>query len=196
MANPLGGFWSRLTPRERTLVLVLVLVAFVMSTVLLLFLRAQALRKTRNAIDAHRMALDKVYTQGAVYSTRLESKKAKEASISTHPVVFTTLLEEARAGLDNISISNEEELPALDLGDGLIKRAYEFDLRSVTLEDLTRFLAAIESKPGRVILTESLTIRSTSASEDRLNVDVTLATWERRADEAEGDGDEDEEETP
>ena len=69
----------------------------------------------------------------------------------------------------------------MDLGDGLVKRTFKFKLRSVTLEDALKFLTDIESRPGRIILTEQLLVRSPSATEDRLNIDVQIATWERRA---------------
>jgi hypothetical protein len=194
MVNPLGGFWSRLTPRERTYILVLVLTCFVMATAVLFYLRSGALRDTRNEIDAYRVALDKVYTRGAVYEERLEAKQQRESNIATDPVSFTTLLEEAQQGVENVTPSDQEELPPEDLGDGLRKRAFEFRLRGVTLEDMTKFLIAIESRPKRMILTEELTIRSPSAVEDKLNVDVKLVTWEREEiavpadDEEEDDG--------
>lgn len=179
-SNPFRGFWERLTPRERTMILWLVLVFFVMGTLVLLYLRGNALRETENEIAEIKRSLDQVYTRGAVYQERLEAKRKRESKISSNAVLFATLLEEAQAGVENLTVSNEEEQPAVDLGGGLVKRTFEFDLRSVTLEDLTKFMAAIEAKPGHIILTEELLIRSPSASEDRLNADVTIATWERR----------------
>lgn len=59
------------------------------------------------------------------------------------------------------------------------RRSVEFDLKGVTLEQLTRFLAAVESKPGHVIFTERIRIRSGSAQEDMLGARVEVATWER-----------------
>lgn len=179
-SNPFRSFWERLTPRERTMVLSLVLVFFVMGTIVLMFLRGNALRETNNEITEVRRALDQVYTRGAVYQERLAAKRARESRISSNRVHFSTLLEEAQAGVENVTVSNEEELPIVDLGDGLVKRTFKFDLRSVTLEDLTKFLSTIEGKRGHIILTEQLLVRSPSAEENRLNVDVTLATWERR----------------
>jgi hypothetical protein len=190
--NPFRTFWERLTPRERTMVLSLVLVFFVMGTIVLLFLRGNSLRQTRSEITEIRRALDQVYTRGAVYQERLAAKRARESKISSNRVLFATLLEEAQAGVENVTVSNEEELPIVELGDGLVKRTFKFDLRSVTLEDLTKFLSSIEGKRGHIILTEQLLIRSPSANENRLNVDVTLATWERRGVAEEEDDDEDE----
>ena len=198
MANPIGGFWSRLTPRERTYILVLVLTFFVMGTVLLLYMRSQSLSDIRDQIDAHRVALDKVYTRGSVYQGRIEDKRARESSISSQPVAFATLLEQAQASTQDVSVADQEEAAPVDLGDGLVKRTAEFRLRSVSLENVTKFLTSIESKPGRVILTEELVVRSPSSTEDRLNVDVKIATWERQEEEAEEseDGEAQEEDEP
>lgn len=183
---------SRLTPRERTYIMVLVLVFFGMGTLVLLYLRDNALRDIEDDITRTRQAIDMVHTRGAVYKERLAEKEEREAKISDQQVLFSTLVEEASTVAETVQVSAEEELPALELGDGLIKRSYKFSLRSVTLEDLVKFLTKIESKPGHIIITESLLIRSPSNAEDRLNVDVTIATWERRAAPAaaEGEGEE------
>ena len=179
MANPLSGFWSRLTPRERTYILALVLTFFVMGTATLFYLRSGALREINNEIDAYRVALNKVHTRGAVYEERLKLKEQRESKIASEPISFATLLEESQSGLDGITPADQEELAEQPLGDGLKKRSFEFRLRGVTLENVTKFLVAIESKPKHIILTEELVIRSPSAAEDKLNVDVKLATWER-----------------
>ncbi len=175
-----GGFMDRLTPRERTYVMVLVLVFFLMGMLVLLYLRDNALRAIERDITATRLALDTVHTRGAVYKERLEEKKEREAKISDQALLFSTLVEEAATVAETVQPTNEEEIPALELGTGLIKRSFKFQLRSVTLEDLVKFLTKVESKPGHIVVTEGLLIRSPSNAEDRLNVDVTIATWERR----------------
>lgn len=176
-----SGFMDRLTPRERTYVMVLVLVFFLMGTLVLLYLRDQALRDIEREITATRQALDTVHTRGAVYKQRLEEKKEREAKISDQALLFSTLVEEAATVAETVQVSNEEEVPALELGANLLKRSFKFQLRSVTLEDLVKFLTKVESKPGHIVMTEGLLIRSPSNAEDRLNVDVVIATWERRA---------------
>lgn len=175
---------SRLTPRERTYIMVLVLVFFGMATLTLLYLRDKALRGIEEDIAGTRRALDMVHTRGAVYKERLAEKKEREAKISDEQVVFSALVEEASGIAESVQVNAEEEMPAQELGEGLLKRSYKFNLRSVTLEDLVKFLAKIESKPGHIIITESLLIRSPSSAEDRLNVEVTIATWERRTETA------------
>ena len=178
---PPTGFWSRLTPRERSLIMALVLTFFVMGTLLLFYLRSNTLRESNNEIDEYRLALESVYTRGAVYEERLQAKKKRESNIATDEIEFQTLAEEAQAKIEGLSVSEGEEGTPMDLGDGLVKRTFKFKLRSVTLEDALKFLTDIESRPGRIILTEQLLVRSPSATEDRLNIDVQIATWERRA---------------
>lgn len=184
-SNPMGGFWSRLTPRERTYIMVLILVFFMMGTLVLLYLRDKALRETESDIADLRGALDMVYTKGAVYKERLEEKKEREAKISTEELLFSTLVEEAATVSEELQVNNQEELDAQDLGGGLIKRSFKFNLRSVTLEDMVKFLTKLESKKGHIVITESLGIRSPSNAEDRLNADVTIVTWRRREEQAE-----------
>ncbi len=179
LANPVAGFWAGLTGRERTLILSLVLVFFLVSTVVLLFLRDSRMRETRQEIQAIENALSQLRTKGAVYQDLLQEKESREASISNESLLFSTLLEEALTKVEDVTLSNQEEQREQKPGAGLRKRVVEFDLRSLTLDNLTKFLAAVESKPGHIILTHRLLVRSTSSTEDRVNAEVEIATWER-----------------
>ncbi|MCA9708193.1 MAG: hypothetical protein KDK70_20240 [Myxococcales bacterium] len=182
---------SRLTPRERTYVMALGLTVFFMGMLVLVYLRDKSLSETEDDIAATRRALSQVYTSGSVYKEKLAEKEEREKKISADTLLFSTLLAEAGSAVENVQPSNEEELPPLEQADGLVKRSFKFNLRSVTLEDLVKFLTKIESKEGHVIIVESLLIRSPSNAEDRLNCDVTIATWERRGAESEGDQEDD-----
>jgi len=180
MATPAaGGFLTRMTQRERVYVLALVLVFFFMSSLLLWYFRSGAVDSATREVTAIRAALDQVHTRGAVYTARLAKKKEREATLASEALLFGTLVEEASQAIEGVVPTNEEELPALELGDGLVKRSYKFSLRGITLEALTKFIVKVESKVGHVILTENLKITS-SSGEDRLNAELTIATWERR----------------
>ncbi len=189
---PKAGFLSSLSPRERTLVMALVLTFFVMGTLVLFYLRSQTLRETDSAVEAHKLALQSVYTRGAVYKDRLESKKKREKNIPSTSVQFLTLVEAAQAGVEGVTVSDQEEVTPQTLDGNLIKRSFKFKLRSVTLEQAMKFLTALESEPGRIILTEQLAVRSPNSSEDRLNLDVVISTWEREAEEELEDEEEEE----
>lgn len=179
MANPMGGFWARMTPRERNLILVLILTAFGMGTAVLFYLRSGSLSDTEQEITRLQQALETTYTRGTIYKTRLEEKKAREKSISAEPVLWASLVEDAARVGEGIEVAQQEELGAVPLGDGLLKRTYKFGLANITLENLMKFLTKIESEPGKIILTEQLRVRSHDRTQDRLQVDVVLATWER-----------------
>jgi hypothetical protein len=178
------SFWERLQPRERVLVMALVGVFFVMATGVMMFLRHSKLSAIDTEIADMRESLDMTRSFGPAYQEKLSKKGDRNDNISLVPLLFSTLVEEAQT-VAEVTASNQAEKPALEIEPGLHKRTYEFDLRGVTLAQLTKFLSTVESKEGHVVLTEGLTIRSPSGSEDRLNVDVVLATWERVAVEGE-----------
>jgi hypothetical protein len=182
-----AGFWAGLSPRERVYILVLVIVFFVMGTLVLLYFRGNALRETEKEIEKYRFALDDVHTRGAVYKAKIEQKKAREAAISTECAQFASLLDEARLAVEGFSPTNEEEQASLEIGGGLTKCAYKFDAKDITLENLTKLLTFLESRPGQYISTENLVVRSLSNAEDRLNADITLVTFKREGGAAPGD---------
>lgn len=188
---PATGFWAGLSARERTLLLALALTFFLVSTMLLFYLRSRALRDKRLEIDGYKQALTTVYTKGAVYKDRLEAKKKRESNIATKKLAFLTLIEEAQGGVEGLVISDQEEHPPQPLAGGtLTKRTFSFKIRSTNLDDALKFLVALEGKVGRIILTEELLIRSPGSSEDRLNLTVRIATWEREEDLLAADEDE------
>lgn len=175
----LGGFIARLQPRERALLGVLLIVFFVIATSVLFMLRSSSMAEKQEAIDGLRRALDLVHTRGTVYDLKKKEKAAREARIAnTQPIIFSALLEEASRSLIAGTLRGEEEKPSQELAGGLIKRVYGFEVRGVALEELLTFLTKIEQQPGNILIVERLAIKSLSPVEDRLNVEVELATWE------------------
>jgi type II secretory pathway component PulM len=172
------GFWERLQPRERVLVMALVGVFLLMAMSVMMFLRHKKLSDIDEEIADMREGLDLARTLGPSYQAKLARKAEAQQKISATPLLFSTLVEEAQT-VAEVTASNQAEKPPIEVAPGLQMRTYEFDLRGVTLGQLTKFLSTVESKEGHVVLTQGLTIRSPSGSEDRLNVDVVLATWER-----------------
>jgi hypothetical protein len=175
-----GGFIARLQPRERALLGVLLIVFFAIATGVLFMLRSASLAEKQEAIDGLRRGLDLVHTRGTVYDLKKKEKAAREARIANiQPIIFTALLEDASRTLTTGTLRGEEEKPSVPLGDGsLIKRIYGFEVRGVALEELMNFLTKVEQQPGNILIVERLAIKSLSPMEDRLNVEVELATWE------------------
>lgn len=176
----LGGFIARLQPRERALLAMLLIVFFVIATGVLFMTRSASLTAKQEAIGELRQGLDLVNTRGTVYDLKKKEKAAREARIANiQPVIFSALLEEASRSLTTGTMRGEEEKPSVELGNGLIKRVFGFEVRSVGLEELLTFLTKIEQQSGNnIIIVERLAIKSLSPLEDRLNVEVELATWE------------------
>ncbi|PRQ03658.1 hypothetical protein ENSA5_13510 [Enhygromyxa salina] len=172
------NFWERLQPRERVLVMALVGVFFFLGTALMMFMRYKKLSEIDEEISDLRAGLDMTRTFGPSYQEKLKGKAEQQQKIPSTPLLFSTLVEEAQT-IAEVTVSNQAEKPAVEVGPGLQMRTYEFDLRGVSLAQLTKFLSTVESKDEHVVLTQELTIRSPSASEDRLNVNVILGTWER-----------------
>lgn len=179
------GFMSRLSPRERAMLGVLLVVFFVMAIGILFMVRRSSFAETRAEIDELRAGLERVRTEGMAYESKKKEKSAREARIANaQPVAFTILIEELEKTLTVGTVRNLEEKPAFDDGSGLIKRTASFEVRSVPLEELLTFLSKIESQPNHILIVERINLRSPSSLEDRLNAEVELATWElRKADE-------------
>ncbi len=175
----MGGFIARLQPRERILLGVLLIVFFVIATSALFMMRSTSMAEKQEQIDALRTGLDLVHTRGTVYDLKKKEKAAREAKIANiQPVIFSAILEEASRGLTTGTLRGEEEKPSVELGEGLVKRVFGFEVRSVGLEELLAFLTKVEQQPGNILIVERLAIKSLSPLEDRLNVEVELATWE------------------
>lgn len=172
------GFWSRLQPRERMLIMALVGVFFVMTAAVLVVLRVNRMAAIEAEIVELKQASELVYTGGAVYQEKLAEKSKREAKISQKTLLFSTLIENAES-VAEVSTSNQEEMPPFEMSPSLRKRSFEFDLKDVSLTQLTKFLATVEAPGEHVVLSERLEIRSLSPNEDRLNAAVELATWER-----------------
>ncbi len=174
-----GGFMSRLNPRERVLLGMLLIVFFAIATGVLFVLRSGALAEKQEAIDDLRKGLELVYTKGTVYDLKKKEKAAREARIANAtPIIFSTLIEDTSKMLVTGTVRGEEEKASSELGNGLIKRVYGFEVRSVPLEELLNFLTKLEQQPGHIVIVERMAIKSPSVEEDRLNVEVELATWE------------------
>ncbi len=176
----MGGFIARLNQRERVLVGVLLLVFFFISVSVLFMQRSKALAERQAAIDELRVALDLVYTRGTVYDLKKKEKAAREARIANiQPLIYSSLIEEAQKTLTTGTVRGEEEKPSVEVVPGVLtKRLYGFEVRGVGLEELLGFLTKLEQEPGHFLIVERLAIKSPSSLEDRLNVEVELATWE------------------
>ncbi len=173
------GFLARLQPNDRRALLLLIAVFFVVAASLMVYLRTLRVSAAEEEIIGLREGIELLRVRGPAYQEKLAGKNSRESQISDTPVVFGTLIERAE-GVAEVSVSGQEEKPPVELNGGLRMKTVEFSLKNVTLEQLTKFIAELESESERVVLTQKLLIRSSSGSEDRLSANVEVATWERR----------------
>jgi hypothetical protein len=160
------------------LVLAFVVMAFATVLALLFFFRGLKLNELEDGVTDLREGIELAYSQGGVYQRKAAQKQQRESRITSESLLLTTAVEDAAQQV-GISARNQQLLAPVDLKDGLRKSEVEFDLRGVTLQQLVDFIAKLETNPKHVVVTENLLVRSPSSTEDRLNVDLTLATWER-----------------
>lgn len=180
-APPRVSFMARLQPRERTLVAALVVTFFVMSIIVLSVLRGARIEALAAEVEALEDALERVNLAGPTYKDRLAAKAKKDGRISDKPLVFSTVIEQAEAKAE-VSTANQETLPPQEVAPGLQQSLVRFQMRDVRMDQLAKFLAAVETGSDQhVISTQSLLVRSPSGLEDRLNVDVELVTYQRVA---------------
>jgi hypothetical protein len=156
----------------------LVGVFFVMTATVLVVLRINRMAAIETEISELKQASELLYTGGAMYQEKLAEKSKREAKISEKTLLFSTLIENAES-VAEVSSSNQEEMPPFDLSANLRKRSFEFDLKDVSLTQLTKFLSTVEAPGEHVVLSQRIEIRSLSPNEDRLNAAIELATWER-----------------
>lgn len=187
------SWWIRLSARERRMLMILGGVFLFVFAMAITYLRLQRTGAYKEEIAAYQRALSLVFTEGANYKSKLAATERREATISSTPLSFASLIEQAENAAA-VQATDQEEEPPSDLEGGLRKRTIKFEMRDITLEQMTGFLEKVETKPGHVVLAEYLAVRAlranTTEPEDRLSVDYELATWERTADA--GDGEEEE----
>lgn len=177
-----ASWWIRLSGRERQLLMLLGTTFLFVFAVAILFLRFQKLQAHEESITNYRQAISKVFTEGSEYRERVDKKERRENLISTTPISFASLIEQAET-LAQVTTTDQEEKPPVDETPSLRKRMITFEVRDVTLEQLLKFISTIESKRGHIVLTENLEIRNLSGTgpepEDRLKVNFEVSTWER-----------------
>ena len=180
-----ASWWLRSAPRDRRALMALGGVFLLVFAAAIVFLRVQRINAQKTEIAAYQRALGMVFTQGAAYKDAQLAKQNREATISSTPLSFASLIEQAENTAGVQATDQEEKAPTDDAEAGLRTRSISFEMRDINVEQMTKFLTAIESKQGHVVLAEHLEIRplraDTTIPEDRLKVDYELTTWERTA---------------
>ncbi|HWN71305.1 MAG TPA: type II secretion system protein GspM [Haliangium sp.] len=178
--------WEQISPREQRLILALGITFLLVVLVLLgrgitggLAELEAKIQKTRTTL---RVLED--YRQNAGASTG----EAQEVKLPDEPVKLQSYLE---------SIASEVgiTIPAFNpqsgaTRDGVVTAATRFQLRGISLEQLTSFLEKVESKLPYVVV-ESVDIKRDFRDSAKLEADLLVTTYANAKKEAAGEGDKD-----
>jgi type II secretory pathway component PulM len=169
--------WERLSQRERTMVGAMGVTFVVMVTLIVGFLITDGL-SSMDERNAHmRQALRDLDTQRDSY-LRMKAKAAQlETRLGTQPVQILGYLE-AAANEAGVKITEQTDRPPVPAGKKFIDRTVDLRLHAVTLEQLTRFMKAIETGKSLVVVT-SLQVRTRDDKHEQLDVEMAVTTYER-----------------
>ncbi len=170
--------WERLSQRERTLVGALGVTFVIMVTLIIGFLITDGLSSMEERNAAMRQALRDLDTQRDSY-LRMKAKASQmETRLGGQPIQLQGYLE-AAAKEAGVEINEQTERPPVSVGKKFIERTVDLRLRAVTLDQLTKFMKAIETGKSLVVVT-ALNVRTRDDKHQQLDVDqMSVTTYER-----------------
>lgn len=172
--------WERLSQRERTMVGAMGVTFVIMVTLIVGFLITDGLSTMEEHNADMRQALRDLDTQRDNY-IRLRAKTAQmETRLGSQPVQLQGYVENA-AKEAGVEISDQSDRPAAAAGKKFVERTVALHLKPVTLDQLTRFMKAIETGRSLVVVKE-LEVRTRDDKHEQLDVDMAVSTWDRATD--------------
>ena len=175
--------WERLSQRERTMVGALGITFVVMVTLIVGFLITDGLSSMEERNAEMRQALRDLDSQRDSYLRNKAKAAQMETRLGSTPVQLQSYLESA-AKEAGIEIPESRDRPPEAAGKKFIKRSVDLTLRAVTLEQLTKFMKAIETGKSLVVV-DSLDVRTRDDKHQQLDVTMAVSTYDR-ATEAKG----------
>ncbi len=169
--------WERMSQRERTMVGALGVTFVLMVTLIVGFLITDGLSSMEERNADMRQALRDLDTQRDSY-LRLKAKAAQmQTRLGSTPVQLGGYLE-AAAKDAGIEIPEQNPRPPAQAGKKFIERTVDLHLRAVTLDQLTRFMKAIETGRSLAVVTE-LSVHTRDDKHEQLDVDMSVSTYDR-----------------
>lgn len=176
--------WERLSQRERTMVGALGVTFVLMVTMIVGFLISDGLSTLEERNADMRQALRDLETKRDSY-VRNKAKTAQlDARMGQVPVQLASYVEDAAKDA-GFKISETSDRPPVAAGKGFTEHSLEVNLRDVNLEQLSKFLKAIETGRSLVVVT-ALNVRTRDDKHQQLDVEMTVSTYERAKDTGKG----------
>lgn len=169
--------WERLSQRERTMVGAMGVTFIIMVTLIVGFLITDGLATMEEHNADMRQALRDLDTQRDKYIQMRAKTAQMETRLGSQPVQLQGYVESA-AKEAGVEISDSTDRPAAAAGKKFLERSVDLHLKPMTLDQLTRFMKAIETGRSLVVVT-SLSVRTRDDKHEQLDVDMTVATYEK-----------------
>ena len=166
----------RLTARERTMLAALLGSVFGCGAAILILLIVDGMGTLADRNEQMLEALGAIASGRESYLEQKRQGTSQRSRLAAAPAL-QGYLENAASGV-GISIPESNERPATPRGKRHVEHAVDIKLRDVNLEQLTRFLHQIENGPYLVV-TSQLGIRPRYGNRERMDVEVTVSTFER-----------------
>ena len=169
--------YERLSQRERTMVGALGVTFVLMVTLVGGFFITDGLASLEEKNSDMRQALKDIESQRDSYLRARSKVRQLETRLGQQPIQLGGFLEQA-AKDSGIQIPESNEQPPQAAGKQYTERAIDLRLSHVTLDQLANFMKRIETGPNLVVV-KSLSIRTRDDKHQELDVEMTVATYEK-----------------
>ncbi len=169
--------WERLSQRERTMVGAMGITFILMVTLIVGFLITDGLSSMEERNADMRQALRDLDTQRDKYLLMKSKMAQMETRLGTQPVQLQGYVENA-AKEAGVEISDETDRQAVAAGKKFIERTVDLHLKPATLDQLTKFMKAIETGRSLVVVKE-LSVRTRDDKHEQLDIDMAVSTYDR-----------------
>jgi len=170
-----GRWWDDLALRERRLVGALGATVIVVALVAVAMVIKSGLDKRRRRNEMLREAIKSVDKGRDSFEARKRKEQELRALIGDTSPVLTSYLEDAAKKAD---IVIPEQTPGKSTPHGkFVEKSIDLKLRGVTLEQLANFLKNVEQSP--IVVVQRLQVKTYFNQHERLDVELTVATFER-----------------
>ena len=167
---------SRMTARERAMLIALLGIFFACGAALLVVLILDGLGTLRDQTSQMRTALGAIASERDAYLDRKQENTSQRARLPAAPALQGY---PEKAALDvGISIPQSDERAPIPRGKRHVERSVDIKLRDVNLEQLARFLHKIETGPYLVV-TSQLGVRPRYGNRERMDAEITVSTFDR-----------------
>jgi general secretion pathway protein M len=174
LLSDLDGYYQKLTARERNLVAMLG-AGFAVLLVFLIGLGfSSAIHRRQSAVEGKTKALVQLGTLASTYAERARVRTQLEQRLKSPVRLFTYIDEIAKK--QGVDIGDMQDRGSVTGADKITESLVEFDLNKMTIDRLTKFLAAIEQNP-QMVKVKKIRLRTRLDDPNAVDAALTVAAY-------------------